>query len=300
MASPLKATQALKHNMAIKQIEKGCELTAMLGAHLGILKDATDSPFWNIFEEISHTFALSRDILTKSDQNLLGSKLVTSQASGGAEIHKRKRDDKFKDSQRRRYNNKRTNFTTMPDHDGYQWRKYGQKNILSKIHPRSYYRCTYHKDRSCMAAKQVQQCNDEYPPLFEVNYFEEHTCNNIPMSNSRFTLNENILDFSGKSIPESNLSANAMGCRRQADEDAALVSCLTNVITGSYNSRMSERSDGGPKALNTSIESSLLIDDDKTLLREDEFPVDHGSITMDLEWLEQDNIQFLLETLPPI
>ncbi|XP_078181079.1 transcription factor WRKY45-1-like [Carex rostrata] len=283
--------------MAIKQIEKGCELTAMLRAHLGILKDATNSPFENIFEETSHTLALPRDILTKSDQNLLGSKLVTSQASGGAEIHKRKRDDKFKDSQRRRCNNKGTKVTTMPDHDGYQWRKYGQKNILSKTHPRSYYRCTYHKERSCMAAKQVQQCNDEYPPLFEVNYFEEHTCN-IPMYNSRYPVNQNILDFSGKSIPESNLSANAMGRRRQ-DEDAVLVSCLTNVISG-YNSRMSERSNGGPKELNTSTESSLFIDDDissieETSLRENEFPVVHG-ITMDLEWLEQVNIQFLLET----
>ncbi|KAF3321857.1 WRKY transcription factor 55 [Carex littledalei] len=299
MAPPLQATPALKHNHAIKELEKGCELTAMLRAHLGVVlkDDSTDSSLGNIFDEISRTLALSRDYLTKSDPNLLGSKVVTSQASsGGAETNKRKRDEKSKVSQRRRYNSKRTEFITTPDHDGYQWRKYGQKIILSKTYPRSYYRCTYHKDRSCMATKQVQQCNDEYPPLFEVNYFDEHTCH-IATSNSRYTINPNILDFSGKSIPESNLLTNAMCCRRQDEE--AMVSCLTSVIAG-YNSSISETSiNGEHKALNASVNSSSVSIDDgissieRTLPTNYEFPVVDG-ITMDIEWLEQ-NTQFLLE-----
>ncbi|XP_078181036.1 WRKY DNA-binding transcription factor 70-like [Carex rostrata] len=303
MAQPLQATPALKHDQAIKELEKGCELTAMLRAHLGVvLKDDTDSSLGNIFDEISRSLALSRDFLTKSDPNFLGSKVVTLQASGGAETNKRKRDDKStKDSQRRRYTNKRTEITTTPDHDGYQWRKYGQKIILNKTYPRSYYRCTYHKDRSCMAAKQVQQCNDEYPPSFEVNYFDEHTCG-IATSNSRYTINPNILDFSGKSIPESNLSTNAMGCRIQ-DEEATLVSCLTSVISG-YNSSISETSNGEHKAPNASINSSPVLSDDdissieRTLPTKYEFPVVDG-ITMDIKWLEE-NTPFLLEHFPSI
>lgn len=152
-----------------------------------------------------------------------------------------------------------------------------------------------------MAAKQVQQCNDEFPPLFEVTYFDEHTCN-IAISNSKPTINHNILDFSGKSVPEPNLSVNKMVCRRQ-DEEATLVSCLTHVLKG-YNSGISENSNAGHSPLNNSNQSSISIDDDtssieSTLLREEEFPVVHG-ITMDLEWLEQHNIQYLLELLPPI
>jgi hypothetical protein len=90
---------ALNYNLALKELEKGCELTAMLQAHLG--KDGIDSQFGHFFEEISRTLTLSREFLTKSDQNLLGSKVVTLQKSEGAKSNKRKRDDKLKDYQRR-------------------------------------------------------------------------------------------------------------------------------------------------------------------------------------------------------
>ncbi|GMH28854.1 hypothetical protein Nepgr_030697 [Nepenthes gracilis] len=38
--------------------------------------------------------------------------------------------------------------------DGYRWRKYGQKAVKNSIHPRSYYRCTYH---TCNVKKQIQR-----------------------------------------------------------------------------------------------------------------------------------------------
>jgi WRKY DNA -binding domain len=179
----------------------------------------------------------------------------------------------------------------MPDHDGYMWRKYGQKNILNQRYSRSYYRCTYHLDRSCMATKQVQQCNDEYPPLFEVTYFDEHTCN-IDTSKTKSKIKQNVFDFSGKSVPESNFSTNAMVCRRKKEE-AILLSCLIHVVKGI--------SENLPNAANDSAVSN---DEDISsiqtiLLREDELPVVDAA-TMDLEWLEQDHIQSLLELLPPI
>lgn len=101
MASP-EATTASNYNLAIKELEKGCKLTEMLRAHLGIvLKDGTDSQFGCLFEEISHTLALSREILTKSDRNLLQSEVVISREYESAKTNKRKRDDKFKNCQRR-------------------------------------------------------------------------------------------------------------------------------------------------------------------------------------------------------
>ncbi|XP_052171210.1 probable WRKY transcription factor 56 isoform X2 [Diospyros lotus] len=38
--------------------------------------------------------------------------------------------------------------------DGYRWRKYGQKAVKNSMHPRSYYRCTYH---TCNVKKQIQR-----------------------------------------------------------------------------------------------------------------------------------------------
>ncbi|KAL8091294.1 putative WRKY transcription factor 53 [Apium graveolens] len=65
--------------------------------------------------------------------------------------------------------------------DGYSWRKYGQKDILGAKHPRSYYRCTYKKTRTCHASKQVQR-SDNDPAIFEITYKGKHTC--LQASNS--------------------------------------------------------------------------------------------------------------------
>ncbi|XP_022761163.1 probable WRKY transcription factor 53 [Durio zibethinus] len=59
--------------------------------------------------------------------------------------------------------------------DGFNWRKYGQKDILGAKYPRSYYRCTYRNTKNCLATKQVQR-SDEDPSIFEVTYRGTHTC----------------------------------------------------------------------------------------------------------------------------
>ncbi|KAJ7952126.1 WRKY transcription factor [Quillaja saponaria] len=65
--------------------------------------------------------------------------------------------------------------------DGYNWRKYGQKDILGAKYPRSYYRCTFRNTQNCWATKQVQR-SDEDPSIFNITYRGKHTCahgNNI-------------------------------------------------------------------------------------------------------------------------
>ncbi|KAL6493970.1 WRKY transcription factor [Orobanche gracilis] len=59
--------------------------------------------------------------------------------------------------------------------DGYNWRKYGQKDILGAIYPRAYYRCTHRKTKGCLSTKQVQRADDD-PSIFEVIYRGRHTC----------------------------------------------------------------------------------------------------------------------------
>ncbi|KAL6853573.1 hypothetical protein ACP4OV_019602 [Aristida adscensionis] len=76
----------------------------------------------------------------------------------------------------------RTEYTYAPYHDGYQWRKYGQKIIRGNAFPRCYYRCTYHQDDGCPATKHVEQHNSQDPPLFRVIYTNEHTCDSTNAS----------------------------------------------------------------------------------------------------------------------
>ncbi|CAL0331002.1 unnamed protein product [Lupinus luteus] len=59
--------------------------------------------------------------------------------------------------------------------DGYNWRKYGQKDILGTKYPRSYYRCTFRNTQGCWATKQVQRA-DEDPTIFDITYRGKHTC----------------------------------------------------------------------------------------------------------------------------
>ncbi|KAG8088795.1 hypothetical protein GUJ93_ZPchr0011g28817 [Zizania palustris] len=87
-------------------------------------------------------------------------------------------------AKRRRINNGEDNMpsswghlTTVPYEDGYQWRKYGEKKIQGTSFTRSYFRCTYRDDKGCQATKQIQQKDNSDPPMFQVKYTKEHTCN---------------------------------------------------------------------------------------------------------------------------
>ncbi|WOL14766.1 hypothetical protein Cni_G23547 [Canna indica] len=73
----------------------------------------------------------------------------------------------------------RTGNMDIPPDDGYTWRKYGQKDILNSMFPRSYYRCTHRSYYGCEAKKQVQRL-DEDPDMFEVIYCGTHTCQTSP------------------------------------------------------------------------------------------------------------------------
>ncbi|XP_071734362.1 probable WRKY transcription factor 54 [Rutidosis leptorrhynchoides] len=86
--------------------------------------------------------------------------------------------------------------------DAYQWRKYGQKEILNSKYPRCYFRCTHKHVHGCKAVKQVQQLDDE-SNMFNITYFGYHTC---PSPNS-FSQHGLVLDF-GDSKNHKNFSNN--------------------------------------------------------------------------------------------
>ncbi|EAY79729.1 hypothetical protein OsI_34882 [Oryza sativa Indica Group] len=75
-----------------------------------------------------------------------------------------------------------TMVTTVPDFDGYQWRKYGQKQIEGAMYPRSYYRCTNSTNQGCLAKKTVQRNGGGGAAGYTVAYISEHTCKSIEPS----------------------------------------------------------------------------------------------------------------------
>ncbi|KAG8046898.1 hypothetical protein GUJ93_ZPchr0008g12364 [Zizania palustris] len=81
---------------------------------------------------------------------------------------------------------KSSSFQSRPHHvtvnmvgDGFNWRKYGQKQVKSSENSRSYYRCTY---SSCLAKKKVEHCPDGR--VVEIIYRGTH--NHEPPQKTRF------------------------------------------------------------------------------------------------------------------
>ncbi|KAL8138415.1 hypothetical protein V2J09_004416 [Rumex salicifolius] len=65
--------------------------------------------------------------------------------------------------------------------DGFNWRKYGQKDIHGAAFPRGYFRCSHLHSQGCIATKQIQK-SDEDPTIFHVIYRGHHTCTQSPLT----------------------------------------------------------------------------------------------------------------------
>lgn len=66
-----------------------------------------------------------------------------------------------------------------PGNDGYNWRKYGQKQVKASEYPRSYYKCT---EPNCPVKKKVERNFDG--KISEITYKGEHN-HELPLSNKR-------------------------------------------------------------------------------------------------------------------
>eukprot|EP00249_Psilotum_nudum_P022454 c28521_g1_i7 orf=825-2477(+) len=79
-----------------------------------------------------------------------------------------------------------------PSEDGYNWRKYGQKQVKGSEYPRSYYKCTY---PNCPVKKKVERSYDGQ--VTEIVYKGEHN-HPKPQATRRMSMNTTYLSDSGR------------------------------------------------------------------------------------------------------
>ncbi|CAN6344219.1 unnamed protein product, partial [Urochloa humidicola] len=122
-------------------------------------------------------------------------------------------------SGRRRKTTKSTSslVTSVPDFDGYQWRKYGQKQIEGAMYARSYYGCTRSAEQGCPAKRTVQRNDDG--PQYTVVYMGEHTCTANDSMEAPVILETTAV------VPAASTSTNKQRHRpHQDDDDTAITS----------------------------------------------------------------------------
>ncbi|XP_078181048.1 WRKY DNA-binding transcription factor 70-like [Carex rostrata] len=193
-----------------------------------------------LFEEDILALNSSLSILGKSSEILVKSEAEIEQRVVG--IGGRKKRDRVDDHpshshsqhQRRKGCTSWGIITSHHDHDGYQWRKYGEKKINNNQFTRCYYRCTYNQEYNCKATKQVQQQDYSDPPMYNVTYFYDHGCksnsNNISFSNSQSINSQHIIDFSAKPSPvvlHNTVQAHGIKKRKKEKSAVAYISTET-------------------------------------------------------------------------
>ncbi|KAE8790210.1 WRKY transcript factor 49 [Hordeum vulgare] len=161
-----------QHKAVLRELTHGHELTAHLQAEaLRALRGQgqAEATAALILQEVSRAFSVCISIMGGSAPAAPPPDATPVVATGAASA-RRPRDDGVP---------RKVTVTSSPYSDGYQWRKYGQKRIMRTSFPRCYYRCCYHRERSCPATKLVQQQQphgDGDQTMYNVIYVHEHTC----------------------------------------------------------------------------------------------------------------------------
>lgn len=132
-----------------------------------------------------------------------------------------------------------TNNSDRPSYDGYNWRKYGQKQVKGSDYPRSYYKCTH---PNCLVKKKVERSIDG--EIAEIVYKGEHN-HSKPRLLRRHAFDGTNED-SNTQLPNNQLNNDNEGSEGiKIDEVLGSSSHLTNLVKvqESYNHVSSEAFD---------------------------------------------------------
>ncbi|KAI3979244.1 hypothetical protein MKX01_007720 [Papaver californicum] len=114
-----------------------------------------------------------------NQSQITGTETASTPTDSPRSVNRSPRSDSERETPSKKSTRLRTDRAEGPQDDGYNWRKYGQKDILGATYPRGYYRCTYRNAQGCLALKQVQR-SDEDSSIFNVMYRLRHTCTQAP------------------------------------------------------------------------------------------------------------------------
>ncbi|KAK7406060.1 hypothetical protein VNO78_07676 [Psophocarpus tetragonolobus] len=193
---------------------------------------------WN--ESMSNSLTMNQETNTSSPHfPILVDKSPLGEDAGGVHNSKKR---KMMPKWTERVRVKIKNGVEVPLEDGHNWRKYGQKDILSAKYPRSYYRCTFRKRKGCLATKHVQR-SEEDPTMLDITYRGSHTCKEndgvvAPKSaDNDEKIHSNNIEFEHAQIlsaktdnitahPFGASSSTSFGCMTQDDNYHALLPSL--------------------------------------------------------------------------
>ena len=108
-----------------------------------------------------------------------------------------------------------------PGDDGYNWRKYGQKQVKGSEYPRSYYKCTH---LNCPVKKKVERAHDGQ--ITEIIYKGQHN-HEVPKPNKRA---KDSNDINGHANSQSKAELGSQGQMGSLNRQNETV--LTNSVPG--------------------------------------------------------------------
>ena len=114
-------------------------------------------------------------------------------------------------------------YRERPTADGYNWKKYGQKQLKGSEFPRSYYKCTY---PNCTVKKQVE-CSHE-GEITEIMYKGDH---NHPKPQSTRRMSRSSVHTLERTHQESNGEVASMTGRLDSDRISGDVSTSSLVVS---------------------------------------------------------------------
>ncbi|KAJ4819816.1 WRKY DNA binding domain containing protein [Rhynchospora pubera] len=260
----------------IEELERGCVLTASLEQEVVGSSEADSllGVITNAFSSSLDNFVKSNKITAKQKAVVLPGSVWIGDANDGGARKRERQDTAPSEQHRKRECISWEVVTCAADHDGYLWRKYGEKKINNSQFSRCYYRCSYYREKNCKAVKQVQRQNNSDPPMYRVTYFYEHTCDiHADISNMPAISYPKLLDFTMKTPSPSCFSTTSSGNveeKREKGFDTCIQVRVPNQVP-----KMEFGSTFGdkfvPSGENPSADSDIEIDHD----------IDFGSIWFD-------------------
>ncbi|XP_022716598.1 probable WRKY transcription factor 2 isoform X2 [Durio zibethinus] len=169
-----------------------------------------------------------------------------------------------------------------PSEDGYNWRKYGQKQVKGSEYPRSYYKCTH---PTCQVKKKVERSHEGH--ITEIIYKGAHN-HPIPPSNRRSVIGSSNplidiqLEIPGQNGPQNVTCGDPVWATAQKGTVAAAHNWRHDNIEVTSSATVGPEYGNGQAPNNTHFESGDAVDASSTFSNDEDEDDGgtHGSVSL--------------------